>query len=298
MPREARSIEPGTTYHLISRFVDREWFITKPDERANYIRLLGLALDESDWRLYSYAIMSNHIHLQALAGEQPLEEWIRCVHSPLANAMNRAYNRIGPMFVRGPKAHHVHPDRFGALLAYIHNNPVRAGTCTAAAASDWTSHRAYIGRARVPTWLHVDEGLRRAGVEDSAAFDTWVNDPARFDTDSLFLEEQYEQEAACARAAERANRKRRRAKTATAIVTATSAVLGVSLQQLQSNSRAESLVIGREVVARCALNAGISGRAIARLLRKSEWRISRFRREAPPGVRAICSEVLGAAQVG
>ena len=263
--------------------------------------LLGLALEESDWRLYSYAIMSNHIHLQALAGEQPLAEWIRCVHSPFANAMNRTYNRLGPMFVRGPKAYRVHPERFGALLAYIHNNPVRAGTCQTAAASDWTSHRAYIGRARVPTWLHVDEALQRAGIEGGAAFDRWVNDPAQFDTEALFREEQYEQEAACARDAERSSCHRQRAKTARAIVAATSAVLGVSLEQLRSDSRAEALVMGREVVARCALNAGISGRAIARLLRKSESRVSRFRRDAAPGVLAMCSpvpgEVIGAARV-
>ena len=141
MPRQPRRIEPGVSYHLISRFVDREWFIESSCEREHYLQLLGRSLENSDWRLMSYAIMSNHIHLESLAGEQPLAEWIRRVHAPFADAMNRARKRIGCMFVRGPKAYPVQPDAFGHLLAYIHNNPVRAGLCTVAA-----------GTARLLSW--------------------------------------------------------------------------------------------------------------------------------------------------
>jgi len=55
MPRLPRFIEPGTVYHLISRFVDREWFIKREDERRTYLRLLGRALLDSDWRCFSFA---------------------------------------------------------------------------------------------------------------------------------------------------------------------------------------------------------------------------------------------------
>src|SRR5262245_33178796 len=143
MPRQPRSIEPGNSYHLISRFVDREWFIRSTNERELYLKLLHNALAESDWRLLSYALMSNHVHHWAVAGSQPLGKWIRGVHAPFADAMNRAYGRIGCMFVRGPKAFPVSPEAAPHLLAYIHNNPVRAGLCEAAAGSAWTSHRAY-----------------------------------------------------------------------------------------------------------------------------------------------------------
>src|SRR5262245_8463848 len=123
MPRTPRCIIPGTTYHLISRFVDREWFIRSDEERALYLKLLGRGLADADWRLLAFAVMSNHVHLCAVAGEQPLDSWIRAVHSPFADAMNRAYNRIGVMFVRGPKDIAVDPENVGKVIAYIHNNP-------------------------------------------------------------------------------------------------------------------------------------------------------------------------------
>jgi len=135
MPRESRHIVPGTPYHIISRFVDREWFIRSRHERDRYIRLLGLSVEKSDWRLLSFCIMSNHVHLAARAGEESLGDWIRRVHSPFASAMNHEHDRIGPMFVRGPKAFPVAPEAFGSLLAYIHNNPVRAGVCASAGPS-------------------------------------------------------------------------------------------------------------------------------------------------------------------
>lgn len=293
MAREPRYIEPGMTYHIISRFVDREWFIQKTYERAHYIKLLGLSLERTDWRLFGYGIMSNHIHLEATAGEQPLGEWIRNVHSPFATAMNRAYDRIGPMFVRGPRAYPVEPAAFGSLLAYIHNNPVRAGVCDGADKSDWTSHRAYIGGTDTPAWLDVAGGLQRAGFADRRAFDAWVSDPAREQVEVQFTEDHYKREQCEARDRVAATTEVRTHATAERIVDAATQLLGVSRDQLLAKSRGAPEVLGREVVVRCASVVGVSGRAIATLLNLSEARVSVVR-QAPLGfeVQTLCDEVL------
>ena len=41
MARLPQSIEPGVVYHLISRFVAKEWFIQSDEERRRYLKLLG-----------------------------------------------------------------------------------------------------------------------------------------------------------------------------------------------------------------------------------------------------------------
>ena len=184
MSRWPRHIEPGTTYHLISRFVDREWFIRQQHERELYLRLLGKALSTSDWQCLAFAIMSNHVHLAMVAGTQALDTWLRRVHSPFADTMNRAYGRIGSMFVRGPKALPIDPAGVGSVIAYIHNNPVRAKVVERASASTWTSHPGYVGLQRPPRWLRVEQGLVLAGFEDPTAFDRWVEDPQRAEFDA------------------------------------------------------------------------------------------------------------------
>jgi hypothetical protein len=280
MPRHPRIIEHGLTYHLISRFVDREWFIEKANERELYLKLLGRSLDNSDWRLTSYAIMSNHIHLQCIAGHQPLADWIRPVHAPFADAMNRARNRIGCVFVRGPKAFPVERDSFGHLLAYIHNNPVRAGVCSDAAGTDWTSHRAYVGRAAVPPWLHVDEGLARAGFDNSLAFDAWVNDPERVSMEPRFSEQHYAQASLDSREAAASNSCRQRSVVADMIACATADLLGVSLTQVRSSSRSTVVMLARAVAVRCAIEADVPGQVIARALHLSPARVSALRKRA------------------
>jgi putative transposase len=173
--RTARNNAPGVAYHVISRFVDREWFFNDDKDRALYLRLLAHALASSDWLCLAYALMSNHIHLSLIAGHMPLSSWAKPAHSAFAQAMNRRYGRLGGVFADRPKDFAVAPEKEGQLLAYIHNNPVRAGVVSQASESEWTSHRAYLGLVRSPKWLHVAEGLARAGFSDGSHFDAWVN---------------------------------------------------------------------------------------------------------------------------
>ena len=57
------------------------------------------------------------------------------------------------------------------IIAYIHNNPVRAGVALHSDDANilrWTSHRIYTGRDQAPSRLAVTFGLRLAGFDSSA----------------------------------------------------------------------------------------------------------------------------------
>lgn len=171
-------VMPGSTYHLISRFVAKEWFVRSDVEREQYLRLLGDALDQSDWRCLAYAIMSNHIHLALEAGTDPLDSWISLAHVPFAIWINQCCERIGAVFVRGPKLVEARSDGAAPLIAYIHLNPVRAGVVAAARNSTWTSQRCYAGTAVVPRWLDVRRGLELTGFTSGRELASWVETSA------------------------------------------------------------------------------------------------------------------------
>ncbi len=163
-------------HHVVSRFVDRNWFIRDEEERAYYLKLVGRAVDESDWRCLAYAIMSNHLHLAMVAGESSLESWIKRVNSPFAHWMNRRWSRLGPLFASRPSVYIVRPADEANLLAYLHNNPVRAKVVAKASQSNWTSHRDYLRAGSRPSWLSVEEGLSRSGFAgEPKMFDDWVS---------------------------------------------------------------------------------------------------------------------------
>ncbi len=163
MPRFARLHTPGTVQHIISRFVNRAFRLRDDIERAEYLRRLDRALQPSDWRLVGYALMSSHVHLVMIAGSDPLAGWIHPVHVGLARWINKRQGTLGPVFSERPTTIVVGDDSLARLLAYVHNNPVRAGLVGAAQESSWTSHGAYLGSVPPVARLDVDFGLQRAG---------------------------------------------------------------------------------------------------------------------------------------
>jgi hypothetical protein len=283
--RAERTIHPGGTYHLISRFVDRDWFIRGDDEREFYLALLGNAMSKSDWRCLAYAIMSNHIHLAFVAGFEPLGSWARRVHSPFAGWMNRQRDRIGPLFVRGPKDIEAGPDDIGEVMAYIHNNPVRAGVVATARATTWTSHRAYLGLEPAPDWLHVDEGLARAGFQDPGVFDGWVRDPN-----------------SARRHVERVERALRRMtvprppahpELAPLVIHATATELALAAPQFCSSRRGAAEVFARQVAVYCAGLVGLTGVAIADALTISQQAVSLIRtKDTTAAIRSAGARVM------
>lgn len=172
--RIARQIIPDVHYHLIWRFVDRTWFFTDDDERALYLRLLGRAVGQSDWHCTAYALMSNHIHIAAIAGRQSLASWSKRVNSPFAHWMNRRHDRIGPVMADRPRSYAMKSEREAYVVAYIHNNPVRAGLVGTALDSSWTSHRYYV-HGKAPAWLETELALERLGFRGGEDFELWVN---------------------------------------------------------------------------------------------------------------------------
>src|SRR5215467_11293888 len=135
--RMARLFVPEVVYHLIWRFVDRRWFFTADEERETYLRMLGHALSQTEWRCLAYALMSNHIHLAAVAGRDPLGPWAKAVNSNFAQWMNQRHGRLGPLIADRPRAHATAPEKEAGVISYIHNNPVRARVVERASDSTW-----------------------------------------------------------------------------------------------------------------------------------------------------------------
>ena len=171
--RQARLHVPGLVHHLIWRFIESRWFLKSDEHRAVYLRWLGRALIDSDWRCIAYALMSNHIHIAAIAGNDPLATWSRRVNVPFAQWLNDEHGRIGPVFANRANDWAIASSKVPSLVAYIHNNPVRASLVKHARDSNWTSHRSYL-TGEAPRWLHVDEGLALA-EHDSRSFDSFVD---------------------------------------------------------------------------------------------------------------------------
>jgi hypothetical protein len=181
---------PGTVQHLIGRFASKEFRICGDTERREYLRRAAKVAVRVDLLALAYALMSSHIHWATLAGLDPPGRFVSRLHGPFARWLNIRQSRSGHVFMERFTLLIFEGEIIADLLAYIHNNPVRAGVVADPADSSWTSHRYYIGDAKAPPWLRVEQGLALAGFDASAsgrlAFHEYVRARAGLPRDDAF----------------------------------------------------------------------------------------------------------------
>lgn len=172
MPRSARLNYPGGIFHAVSRFAGDQYILRGDAERSAYLRQLARALEKTDTQVLAYCLMSNHVHLVLLQGDEPLERLFKPLHTGFAlwvhkrDAARRAKSgkAQGPVIAGRPRTVLVEEERYlQELVRYVHNNPVRAGLVRHAVASSWSSHQAFVGKVNVPEWLNVGYVLERFG---------------------------------------------------------------------------------------------------------------------------------------
>lgn len=169
MPRYARKEAPGALHHVISRIINREFRITSDRERNEYLRRVTrlIASVELNITLFAYCLMSNHTHWAMVIERFTSARFIHPLHTGYAAWLNREQGRLGPVFAERHTSLEFKGESAARLIAYDHNNPVRAGVVSDPADSNWTSHRAYIGDVAAPPWLQVERGLAASGFSSS-----------------------------------------------------------------------------------------------------------------------------------
>lgn len=169
MPRYRRLQVPGGVFHVVSRFVNRDFLMRGCEERSEYLARAAGAFAKSDWIPVAYVLMSTHVHWALIAGEAPSESFVRPLHTAFAVWLNRHHDRIGPVFADRHATILCGEQHAAYVIAYVHNNPVRAGLVADASESGWSSHRAYLGLEPAPPWLDIERGLDICGFSSMSS---------------------------------------------------------------------------------------------------------------------------------
>ncbi len=140
-------------------------------DRAAYLAFARNALSGREIRSSAYALMSNHAHWVAFPGRaDELRQFLHPVHSAFGGWWNRDRQRLGPVWADRPTSIIVTgEEQLARVVAYVHNNPVRAGIVGSADESAWTSHRAYIGEQTPEAWLDVEATLAAMGFSSTSS---------------------------------------------------------------------------------------------------------------------------------
>lgn len=189
MSRPLRLDHAGALWHVTSRGNERREVFRDDEDRREFLRLLGRAVELFGWKLHAFVLMGNHYHLLVGTPEATLSRGMRQLNGDYAQHFNRRHGRDGHVFRGRFKAVLVQRESHLLEVArYVVRNPVRAGMVKSAEEWPWSSYRATAGLEPVPAWLDASFllevfGARRAAaaaryrefVADSAAasYDPW-----------------------------------------------------------------------------------------------------------------------------
>ena len=164
MARKPRLHLPGGLYHVILRGNARQNVFFIPADRAFFYDLFAEGVVRFGYRVHSFCLMTNHVHLALQAGEQGLSQGMQNLSFRYTRYLNARLKRSGKVFRGRFKAYLVDQDAYGLeLVRYIHLNPVRARMVKVPEAYCWSSHRAFLGAQYLP-WLTTDWVLGQFGT--------------------------------------------------------------------------------------------------------------------------------------
>jgi len=174
MPRQSR-IDTDTTgalHHIISRGIERRKIFEDDQDHHDFLKNLGLILEQTETACFAWSLMSNHFHLLLRTGVAPIATVMRRLLTGHAIRYNRRHHRQGHLFQNRYKSILCQEDGYLLeLVRYIHLNPLRARLVADLDQLDqypFSGHGVIVGKHEQP-WQDSERVLRHFGKRIGSA---------------------------------------------------------------------------------------------------------------------------------
>ena len=124
MSRAARKKSSDGVYHVMSRSISEIDLFSSDEDKDHYLRLLSKYVKKYHCRIYSYCLMSNHVHIFIDTLGFDISRLMHSLNTAYVCWFNKKHKRHGHLFQGRFISRIVTGGIQGARLsAYIHNNP-------------------------------------------------------------------------------------------------------------------------------------------------------------------------------
>jgi REP element-mobilizing transposase RayT len=77
MPRRARKKSNTGIYHVVLRGINKQRIFEDEQDYRKFLEIIKSTQDKSEYIVYAYCLMSNHIHLLIKEGNEPIGNTFR-----------------------------------------------------------------------------------------------------------------------------------------------------------------------------------------------------------------------------
>lgn len=168
MPRRARVIVPGLPHHIVQRGHNREVVFVEERDYEYYLQNLAEWKEELELQVYSYCLMTNHVHLIVGANECPgdISRLMKRLAGRQTRFVNKVEGRSGSLWEGRYKISPIETDAYLLQCCrYVELNPVKAKMVERVEDYPWSSYRARVGLDSC-SWLDTSPVILALGDSD------------------------------------------------------------------------------------------------------------------------------------
>lgn len=141
----------GAMYHVTARGNRKDIIFREEQDYYVYLNRVKEAMEyyeDQNYKLISYCLMKNHVHLLIKTDTEPAGQLIGRIHSIYTRYFNHKYDYVGHLF-QGRHHQELIKNDIQLLEAsrYIHLNPVKANLVKYPEHYPWSSYKTLIGRS-------------------------------------------------------------------------------------------------------------------------------------------------------
>lgn len=131
MPRKPRKILDTNFVHIVVQGINKEYIFKDEKEILSYITLMYKVNTKYNIEIIAYCIMNNHAHLLLKFNKiNELSSYMHWINTQYAKLYNSIHECVGYVFRDRFKSEGIYGEiHLNNCIAYIFNNPVKAGIC-------------------------------------------------------------------------------------------------------------------------------------------------------------------------
>jgi putative transposase len=146
MPRLPRNVLPEyATFHATARGVAHMPIYDGDSDRRWFLTLMSKAVEDFDWQVHAFCLMTNHYHLVVEGLRDNLSDGMKLLNGEYAQLFNGRYKRWGHVFGDRFWCRAVEEEHLENTCRYVMANPVRAGLCKGLSDWPWSACRYDLG---------------------------------------------------------------------------------------------------------------------------------------------------------
>lgn len=174
MARKPRIQDRGMIHHVIVRGNNSQDIFKDNNDRVRYLHLLHRYKDRFKFKVLAYCFMDNHIHLLLKQSDTKLSKFMQGLQQSYTQYFNCKYNESGHVFEQRFKSFPCSDEAYYlSLIAYIHNNPKKAGIVEKVDKYEWSSHKEIIN-PNVNNLCDIEELFKIIGRDRGSSIDEYL----------------------------------------------------------------------------------------------------------------------------